>query len=289
MQQAREAARRSQCKNKLKQIGLALHNYHDTHSAFPPGGISHLAISKICSTDNVETNWGAPWTIHVLPFLEQTALYSQFDFQRAFTTGSNNPGSDVGNPSNRQLFFVSNPNYQCPSDPNSGSGSNNNNYLGVQGGGAISPAAESLAVCTTQSNRRVYFDNGTLYHGSSTRMRDLTDGSTNTLLIGESRYLIRPTARSDGFHLSWASADNLGSSARPGACAAAVESINSFQGHGGDHDTFNEYTRAFGSFHTGGCHFTLADGSVRFISENLDLRMLRFLAQRQSGAVIGEF
>jgi len=283
VQQAREAARRSTCKNKLKQLALALHNYHDTHSVFPPGGVSRIAIGNICSSSYAVANHRAPWTVQILPFLEQTALYESFEFEQNFMGASNNTVTSSGN---RNGFARQNPNYQCPTDPNSREGINNNNYLGIQGGKeeGIPP------ICEANSGQRVFYNNGILYHNSNTRMRDITDGTSNTSLIGESKYVLTPTGRSDRIHLSWASANQIeGTTAsRPGTLAAAVEGINSIPGDGGSIDTLNIYTRTFGSFHTGGCHVALADGSVRFVSENINLETYRALARKGSGQVLGE-
>src|SRR5262245_60347417 len=74
VQQAREAARRTQCRNNLKQIGLALHNYHDVFSIFPPG---NLQIGECCNADNEIT-----WAISILPYIEQTNLQNQYNFSR---------------------------------------------------------------------------------------------------------------------------------------------------------------------------------------------------------------
>ena len=291
VQQAREAARRSQCKNNLKQLGLALHNYHDTHDGFPPGGISPYGTSTMCSTGAGAQF--APWTVMLLPYLDDKNLYMQFNFSRRFRSASNETVSTIPEP-NFSLFERANNRFQCPSDSNSGN-SQTTNYFGVQGGGAPPSGISSFVPCTSNSNLRVFFSNGALYHNSRIRFRDITDGSSNTFLVGETKYQLTPSGRSDGIHMSWASSDYLGSlSGRPGVCAAAVDAINSAktgtrQKDGGRDDTLSIYTRTFGSFHVGGCHFTFCDGSVRFVSENIKLNTYRLAAQRSDGQVIGEF
>lgn len=120
-------------------------------------------------------------------------------------------------------------------------------------------------------------------------MRDITDGTTNTFLVGETKYFLNPSSRGDGIHAGWASGTTLNISGNPYTMAAAQLQINSIAGHAGDHDTINQQSRLFGSFHVGGCHFTLADGSVRFVSENIDLNTYFILAQRADGNVVGEF
>jgi len=283
VQQAREAARRSSCKNNMKQLGLALHNYHDTHSIFPPGTIATRSgfayTGTWCASSAMDSR--ASWTVLVLPFLENQNLYNSVNFEELFTTTSNLPGVSE----NDAVFQKSNKNYQCPSDPNSSSGVNNLNYLGVQGGGASTTSPS----CSTVSGQRAFYVNGILFHNSNSRMRDVTDGTSNTFLVGETRYALTPTGRSDGVHIGWASGGRLGASGAPNVLAGAQLPINSVSGHGGDHDTINQQSRLFGSFHVGGCHFTLGDGSVRFISENIDLNTYFDLAQRADGRVIGEF
>ena len=297
VQQAREAARRSQCKNNLKQIGLALHNYHDTHQVFPPGGISNDSFFSRRPTSGTgcigpgRSYTYAPWTVMILPFLDDANRYAQFQFSQVFVASSNLPVDSATPPTNTNqiLFEQSNNRYQCPSDSNSGSGVNNTNYFGVQGGGTV-----SAALCTTNSNLRAFFANGILYHNSNSRMRDITDGTSNTFLVGETRYQQTqagyPTA-----YMGWASSDYFNaSSGRPGVCAAAVNAINSPRTasgilHGGNGNTYNVYSLTFGSFHTGGAHFLLCDGSVRFVSENLSLATYHQAGQRNDGQVIGEF
>ena len=280
VQQAREAARRTQCKNKFKQLGLALHNYHDTHLVFPPGHVSPVA-SECGSAVPAR----APWTVMILPFIEQTSLYQTFDLQDQFTSASNTPGSDI----NHAAWLMQNSNFQCPTDPNSGQGVNNSNYFGVQGGGDF-----SLATCTSASDQRVFFNNGVLFHNSNTSIGDISDGTTNTFLLGETKYQLTLTAGlivRVPIHLGWASGPRQGrASGRPGVLAAAILPINSIPGDGGSaSNMLNYYTRLFGSFHVGGCHFALGDGSVHFVSENIDLPTYHYLAQRSSGQVIGEF
>lgn len=279
VQAAREAARRSDCKNRLKQLGLALHNYHDTHRLFPPGAVSTVRAADACGTRG--RVYGAPWSVLLLPYLEDQARHGTFDFNTSFTSSTNVPGSSV----NHAAWQLQNSRFQCPSDTNSGQGVNNSNYLGVQGGGDI-----SLAACTTVSDQRVFYDNGVLFHNSSMAIRDILDGTSSTFFVGESKYQITPTARADGIHLGWASGEYEGStSARPGTVAAAVVQINSIPGDGGTVDTFNIYTRLFGSFHPGGCHFALADGSVRFVSENVNLNTMWLLCQRRDQQPVGDF
>ncbi len=288
VQAAREAARRMQCSNNCKQIALACHNYESTFRTFPAGGIVTYAPgvtptpANFCRIGQDRTQ--APWSVLILPYLEESALYSQFDFRLRFTGSSNIPGDAP----NRNLFALNMPKFQCPSDPNSTSQVNNSNYLGVQGGGPPVPAL-GCAPCFTQAGQRVFFQNGIIYTNSRVRIADITDGTTNTFLIGESRYMPTPNMRTDGFHAGWSSSLKADSAfGVPMTFAAAVLQINAQKEcRVGVADCFNFVSRVFGSKHPGGCVFGLADGSVQFVSENVDINVYRQSAIRDDGLPVG--
>ena len=146
---------------------------------------------------------------------------------------------------------------------------------------------------------------------SKIRMRDLTDGTSNTVVIGETKYQLGPRARTNGLErVGWASSIRACTNATPGVTAAVTDvPINAFRGDGNSADTlftdgnvpnsmgtvngtaarFNLQGRAFSSSHPGGCHFAFGDGSVHFLSENVDLVTLNNLAIRNDGQVLGEF
>lgn len=289
VQQAREAARRMQCSNNAKQLSLACHNYESTFRSFPAGGIvsytpaatAALTNANFCTTALDRTQ--APWTVLILPYIEETQRYNQFDFTKTFTGSSNIPGQAP----NSNLFSQNLSKYQCPSDPNSVSTINNSNYLGVQGGGPATGAGS--APCSTQAGQRVFFRNGIIYLNSNTRMADITDGTTNVFLVGESRYMPTPNMRADGIHAGWSSslkADNT--FAVPLTFSAAVLQINAQKECApGVADCFNFVSRIFGSRHTGGCMFGMADGSVQFVSENIDITVYRQSAVRDDGLPVG--
>lgn len=281
VQAAREAARRSECGNKMKQLGLALHNHHDVYKRFPAGGRSistaSLTTSDWCSAGTAEET-REPWSIAILPFLEQNALYDRLDLNARFTSTSNVPGASQ----NHAVFLLPNPAFQCPSNPNSNSGSNSTSYFGVQGGGP-----DALKSCATESGARVFYTNGALSFNSKTGFRDLTDGSSNVYLVGETRYCLTPNGRSDGAHTGWASGAKTDAWGSPLVLAAARDQINADPRHGGNTDTLNIMTKLFGSFHPGGCLFLMGDGSVHFVSENIDLDLYQQTAIRNDGLPAG--
>ncbi len=298
VQSAREAARRSDCKSRLRQIGIALHNYHDQHRAFPPGSI--IGGGNSCTS----TGRRAPWTVQILPQLEDTNRYENFNFEAEFV--SSNAESPTGTTTaNRIEFNRNNSKYQCPSDPNSSASNNNANYFGVMGGGTLGSAD-----CTSSNNGRAFWTNGILFQNSDMAIRDVTDGTSNVFIVGETKYQLTVGGRGDAHRLGWASTIRGGGSSVTGVLAATTDAgINPYEGHGGRQDTTfdtggGQYdvpgafpagsgtaqglsNRAFGSFHVGGAQFVLADGSVQFVSENVNNAVFRLLGQRDDGNASG--
>ncbi|MBD3675944.1 MAG: DUF1559 domain-containing protein [Planctomycetaceae bacterium] len=288
VQQAREAARRSQCKNNLKQIGLAVHNYHDTHGVFPPGYLSrNVGVSDPAAADSGP---GFAWGTMILPFLDQSPIYSQLDFNRDCTL-----------PSNLALGQETLTVFQCPSDPGQNMFTVNNgntnidlpkaNYVGIYGYGSVSMAPGNPNPA------------GLFYRNSSVRMADILDGTSNVLMVGE-----RASEHDFVTNLPAVNAYSTWYAAVPGAMRPAGMMMASMMeahpslvlGHVGQDammgmmamhhspNTTNHIVN-FSSRHTGGMQFLLSDGSVHFLSENIDYNTFRFLGQRADGNVLGEF
>lgn len=303
VQGAREAARRSQCSNNLKQIALAVLTYHSGHDAFPPGGTSAIpAGDELCTKTGISLNvhTRAPWTVLVLPQLEEQSRYDKFNFNVSFNGWMPDDGPSPTSP-NRAEQERPNPRFQCPSDPNSTPNAANNNYFGVQGGGGVTRRGivSDTEGCSGENTTWVFYHNGIFQHGSSIGMAHVRDGASNTFLIGEQRYQrTLPQAALDPMPNSqwagtWASgyrtnggANGTGPWSRPNNVAAAQESINFSRAAQG----LNSFdTRAFGSFHAGGCHFALADGSAHVVSDTIDLATYRSLAHRHDRLPPGGF
>lgn len=256
VQQAREAARRSSCKNNLKQVGLALHNYHDTHNVFPPA----FARSNPAGDGR---GWG--WGVMILPFIEQGALYDALSPNTSpFPTDvSVDPGM-----SQRVLMQTIIPTYRCPSDV----GSPINNQRGNFGTSNYSGVWGSHVDAGTHTGA----GNGCMFYNSRINFRDITDGTSNVIMVGERAFNNLPWrgAIYGGVH------DVLGAgwaSVMRGVYDSAAYRIN-----GTDVWTYS-------SLHKGGAHFVLGDGSVRFLSENMSGANWQIIAQRASGQVLGEF
>jgi len=298
VQQAREAARRSQCKNNMKQIGLALHNYHDVHGVFPPSAI-HPAMTSTktgCETaaslstgqysypEAAARNTTAQ--LLILPFLDQAPLYNQLDF--------NSPMSQIDGPNCAPTTGAANlaalsgtelPVYSCPSDPNAGQAPNFVN-TGLYNLDNYHPTSYvPCAGILTVNSQNIFWNNPHIWHATQrgammlnggARIRDIMDGTSNSLLVVENQ--IEHDSPTDGSISFWAT-------------YTSAYGINASEGINTIDDIPNQLSdaRTAGSFHEGGCHALLGDGAVRFLSENINLTTYENLAMISDGNVVGEF
>lgn len=285
VQQAREAARRSQCKNNLKQIGLALHNYHDVALVFPPGYIArNIQRADPASADSGP---GFSWATMILPYLDQAPLYSKLNFSLDANDSQNLPHG--------QTILSA---FQCPSDTFEdhftlgGVELPSSNYVGIFGYGSVT---------MTPGNP---MGAGVFYRNSKVRFRDIKDGTSNTICAGErSSYhdFNAPAPEVESLSTWYAAIPGLtrpaGMMMMPGMMEASPSLILGHVGQPGMmgmmamHHTPNTTNHIvnFSSEHTGGCHFLLCDGSVRFLSRNVNYDTFRWLGERQDGQVLGEF
>ena len=265
VQQAREAARRTQCKNNLKQIGLALHNYHDNFSALPPGWIGVTgSVTDVFGLNG----WG--WGSKILPQIDQANLYNTMNFS-----------VKLESPANALARVTPLAAFRCASDvaPSSVWKIQDEsardlaelavaNYIGVFG---ISEMDECVDAPNVPCNGE-----GAFFQNSRIQVRDFTDGLSNTLIVGERR-----TRRDNGF--SW-------TSTWAGVVANGDDAIVRILGSS-DHTPNNpaNHIDDFSSYHVGGAHFVLGDGSVRFVSSNIDHGVYQHLTTRAAGDLVGEF
>jgi prepilin-type N-terminal cleavage/methylation domain-containing protein len=281
VQQAREAARRTQCKNNLKQIGLAMHNYHDTFNSFPPGYITKQdcnATAGAWPACNVGELGVWSWGASILAFLEQGNLASQLNI------GTLSLDQALAVPASRAALQTPLPVYLCPSDPGPplndyASATDRYDFRVTPDGTTMIQIARSnyvmMANAWDSTTPPVYFAQYGTPHGmgfanSRVKIADVTDGTSNTILVGERSYMYKQANKVGGANaLGFSAATNLQDSsyARKGNGLAAIgityNGINAVVG--GEHDV-----RGFSSNHAGGAHFLLSDGSVHFISENID-------------------
>ena len=298
VQAAREAARGMQCSNKLRQLGVAMHNYSAAHGVFPPGAIStKVQANNVLPTGSV-SDQACAWSVLILPFLEETPRYHQFNFRGSFMARV----SDGAN--NQSLQLVPLAAYQCPSDPNSTAVEPNSNYFACSGGGyAImpsSPSSDPLVPAFASSNdpSRVFFNNGIFYLNSAIGTAQIPDGTSNVFLVGETRFCNLYTgANAPSYHKAgdqwlWASTFELNNGGWyfTGSMAAAVVQINTPALSVFDPSQECDFTSpalTFGSFHPGGCHVMMGDASVHFANENMDLLTFQELGARNDGEPLG--
>ena len=289
VQKVREAASRIRCSNKLRQIAIGLHNYHDSNKHLPPAfDVANLnVVSGVLQIDQ-PPGQKAPWSVLILPHLEEDNRYRLFDITGGFT------GRRSETAANKAEQYKPNSKYQCPSDPNSGFDVPNTNYIAVSGGGTPGQkwATVGHSCCTT----RIFFNNGVMYINSRVAIEKITDGSSNTMMVAETKYQSVPAGASPQ-EPSWAGTTRAGGgSGGGGHCCtstvtsgAAVEGINSYSYNPANGFDVVPVMRAFGSFHPGGCNIAFADGSVHFINENVDINTYRNLGARDDGQVLGDF
>lgn len=308
VQQAREAARRSTCKNHLKQIGLALHNYHDTHRVFPPGYINDWGMAvngsgNIYNHQNGGTvnqdgaQWA--WNAFILPFMDQSSLY------QSMRVGDMRAIDAVTDNSVRRHMETPLEVYRCPSDIaetlNPWRKSHNiigwnfrfptSNYVGLNTGlrSMVFGAGASSLDATIQSQQHT---RGIFFADSRISMRDITDGTSNQILVGERAWRYRS---GDCYNRSYAGVSYVsGASKYANNVDEGDTDVLGVIGLGICRPTPNcstgvKSTSIFSSLHEGGAQFVLGDGRVRFISENTDLGIKRRLGWRNDGEPIGEY
>jgi len=256
VQAAREAARRMQCTNNLKQIGLALHNYHDTFKCFPPGAI---AVENPATPADAKTNramWG--FLTFVLPYMEQKPLHDQLRIDERWLHDIANPTADPDLP----LLLTSIEPYRCPSAKSEPINPNNNvrgkdvgtsNYVGVEGFSVI-----DMQNNWPYENSGVLFCTGTQAVG----FRDVTDGTSNVFAVGE-RDQNAQAAVWCGVHR----VDN-GVNNRKRCLGWVCYRLNAPPTAGDD-----PVRRGFGSEHPDGANFAMCDGSVQFITDQVEFNL----------------
>ncbi|APZ93754.1 DUF1559 domain-containing protein [Fuerstiella marisgermanici] len=325
VQQAREAARRTQCKNNLKQLGLALHNYHDVHKMFTPNGVAG-------TTENVGGRYNQAWLswsglAMLLPYIDQGPVYNQIDFNYRW---DNNNGGTVNNTMARTRI----PAFVCPSDPGA-----NASYTANMSPTSYGFSAGPASNWSMRTNNPGF---ATLYKGS--KVRDFIDGTSNTIAVAEQQIGLNTgiwdtskTKRSNwhrvvtGTRLQHANNTNgrVWSTAQTrvdainayyDSCKAMYDSGSGWNGSSDEQGRFWAAGRVFwgpwlttlvgpnagpscdndnsvtdmsikepSSYHTGGVQVLLADGSVRFVSENIDQRTWIGAGSISGGETLGEW
>ena len=295
VQSAREAARRTQCKNNLKQLGTAMHNYHETYGQFPPAAIcanpagtcGGPAVGHF-NRDARHGDWGATWMVFLLPYTDEDGLYSQwnFDIGRDSTLGLPNPNLEL---TAKRLDVL-----KCPSDPGRDEIMRNPNGRGGaywRGNYAVNTGAGSPMHSHhfDQPQRRGPFH---VSHEYGATIDGITDGTSNTALLSE--LIVRPGGSpNDTSTGAWGLAaaatysvhpqtQTIATIIRPNQDTRIVRDTfahcdNSIPAQDPDfkcNDTTNiNHWQAARSRHPGGVNMQTADGSGRFVSDAIDAKL----------------
>jgi prepilin-type N-terminal cleavage/methylation domain-containing protein/prepilin-type processing-associated H-X9-DG protein len=293
VQAAREAARRAQCSNNFKQVGLALHNYHSALETFPPGMI--LYYPGVCpGIPTTGPNYlGASWSTFILPYMEHGSIYDQIDFAAPFPEYVQPSWMKAG--SNR----ISS--YECPSDPNS------DQWVEIASGRQSGPNPvddfRQINMCgvadSVDKGCGNYFwvtgeGDGVFFNVKPVRLGKIADGSSQTLAVGEyvgawGQHPDEGKAYMGSFYIAWNVQDTaLGINGFGSVPGGRNESLDPIDGDGGNRHLELWDEVGFASWHPGGCHFLMADGSVQFLKESIDQSTLAYLTTRDGGDLIPE-
>jgi type II secretory pathway pseudopilin PulG len=284
VQQAREAARRSQCKNNLMQIGVALHNYEMRHECLPPGSIDPNRPIR-----SEAKGYHVGWIVQILPDLDNSNVFKRFNFSVGVYDKSNDAPRGV---SISTLL--------CPS-----------NSAAMRGQGV---GTTTYAGCHHDVEAPIDIDNnGVLFLNSRVRFRDIEDGSSNTIFAGEHAD-VDPLGWASGTRATLRNTSSIGSGAMglrpgmPGASGAAANIGQSLPPAGsakvaspagdaaapvavaGDPNAAALLeVGGFGSMHAGGAQFLIGDGAVRFINQSISPQLLKNLGNRADGELPSDF
>ena len=272
VQQAREAARRSQCRNNLKQLGLAFHNYHDNFLMMPTGYFR-------------ESNYNMGWVSRILPYIDQAPLYNsitsisgEINAIAPYRTASVGTRQEFTTPLQVILCPSSELGSMAPAHPDVGM----NAGLHYRGNGG----SVDVGLVSGSSSSRHYTTSGVLYPRHTTRIRDITDGTSNTFLLGELSSALNGWGAINGWNdmgpWTWGSFYYGDSDGYLMIDTKATQyPIGS--------STHTQYGVSWRSAHVGGAHLLFCDGRVQFLSASMNLDTLKGLATRSTGEVIGEY
>lgn len=317
VQQAREAARRSQCKNNLKQLGLALNTYLDsTQGLYPPGNVA----ADINGPAPGGNGWGPSFFIFLLPYVDQATVYKQLTFTGAQPGWAWN-GNPAGNQNGAALAGASFAGFAfCPSSPllpkrNAGSYViPNSSYFGIMGAtdgnGFVNPASRKANCCSCCGGQQAtgQISAGGMFGPYESRaIATMRDGTANIMVIGEASDFIydstctQKVVQANGVHgILMGSPNNRTIQSSPGSMfdrqfnlltiryspnAKACVGNASWPGIG---DNFG-INLPLNSAHAGGVHILMGDGTVRFLGNNIDMLTYRRLATRDDGIAISNF
>ena len=311
VQKVREAASRMSCQNKMKQIGLAIHNYESANGRLPPAGTGYSWCGSAAGGPGDTRIFNSNGLVLLLPYLEQEPLFRRFNLNEASARTGTNPGSPwqnnnatiasvVGDPTtngNGTAAGTVVPAFICPSDPNPPTGRLAGIHYGPGGSGSPLQGAATnydfitsdsdFSVCnnwrTAGARRRMFGEN------STTKFTDITDGTSNTFAVGETtKWHVNGSAFAWGYR-TWVMTGVDPGTSDPGINHWHLPNV---------HPTWRSppYTpipgrirtwwAAAGSLHTGGCNFAMGDGSVRFVQQSTASNMLEAMCTISGGETL---
>ncbi|PHR87705.1 MAG: prepilin-type cleavage/methylation domain-containing protein [Blastopirellula sp.] len=310
VQQAREAARRMSCTNQLKNLTLGLHNFHDTYDRLPPGQANDIAPF---GTKTSGGGWGSSWIVYVLPQVELGNIYDGMIFTGGSGWGgnaNNNKNATAGSKLNL-LHCPSSPLKELCTNPHGGGKLSASTYVGISGvvnnfGVLNEPRNAQPGGATNCCSGGIMSWGGVFYPHSETNFTDITDGLSNTALLGEQSDFVRTIngekkdRRSSGLH-GFIIGTSKGSEPRTNwsgdlrqfSTSTLRYRINQMKGWAnGNGNCASEgicqnasSNLPFNSTHPGGSQFALGDGSIRFIAETIEDAALARLCTRDDGEV----
>jgi prepilin-type N-terminal cleavage/methylation domain-containing protein/prepilin-type processing-associated H-X9-DG protein len=264
VQKVREAAARLQCSNNLKQLGLALHGFHDANGGFPPGKVEIPPGGKVIHT----------WTPYVLPYIEQENLYRQYRFDRSWDNAATNDANPGGVGQVELKLFL------CPSAPTGRRGSRNRAVIDYSPANQITRPNPFVTNMPPADPTFI----GILGHNVQRRIVEVTDGTSNTILLAEDGgrnqvWVMGKLVATSGGTGAWTNPGtevvitgydpSNPSKPTPGPCAVNCTNNNEIYG-----------------FHPGGANILLGDGSVRLLRASTDVNIVIPLVTRAMGEVI---
>ncbi|MEZ6126381.1 MAG: DUF1559 domain-containing protein [Planctomycetaceae bacterium] len=317
VQQAREAARRTQCKNNLKQLGLAIHNYHDTFKTFPPGYVTNYTFWRttnnaagdrpgFIATTTDYADW--TWSAMILPYIDQAPAYNALNINTLPAAVS------LTNANSVSILTQPMPAFRCPSDigPDVAYGArdvkdSNGNVVNTMVSNYVGSNRGHVSNLNVASIQQLNGQLGIFGPNTKTKIRDVTDGTSNTLLVGERAWEYQiidalgalqkaqsraglaivmrggqdSSAPPNGQGNANGYGDSIGTTG-PGLNSNDILNATSVVTHG-------RVRSGYSSLHAGGVQFLLCDGAVRFASENMSRTVLANVAVRDDGNVVGEW
>lgn len=299
VQQAREAARRSQCKNNLKQTGTALHNYHDVHGQFPAALLNSGRYTN-GSTINGETRNTTGWTM-LLPYIDETARFDQWDFNNGSSSSNPRAGGTAPDSSVNSALWANVPtSLLCPSHPEAGTRSTyapgTGSFYSRRDATITSYLFSAGQFTDYDSNYTAHLTNnrqGAFGNNGAAKFKTIRDGTSNCLAIGEA-----------WGGSSWRTSSHYGPWGLTGThtcCHGRVVSNSNttvtaaqardwhINGAWAGNAAGKVYAWVFSSGHMGGAHFLLCDGSTRFLNDTMDYQTFVRAAYIHDGELLGDF